>query len=104
MTDVAVGDTIEMSTSGAISFIQPKVTLSPVAVFRDYANAAVARAATAAGNIACFEYRGDTYIVQNQAGPETSFTGGSDLIVKLSGMVDLNRASLVTGAATLLIL
>lgn len=101
ITDANAGDSIKLSTTGAITFTQSKVTLASTAVFQDYANAVIA--GTAQGNIAWFQYGGDTYVVQHEQAGGTAFLNGTDLIVKLAGLVDLSHTSLNTTSATLLV-
>jgi len=104
ITDAKVGDMITFSTTGTLSFAQSKITLGATAVFQDFANAAVSTASVAVGTISWFQFGGDTYIVQKEGlAAETSFTNGTDMIVKLTGAVDLSHTSLNTGIATLLI-
>ncbi len=103
ITDAHAGDTVQFLTTGTVSFVQSKVALASTAVFQDYANAAVASAATGQGNIAWFQFGGDTYVIQNQTGAETAFHNGTDLIVKLTGAVDLSHASLSTDHGSLLL-
>lgn len=105
ITDAHVGDTIEFAglISTTAQFSQTQVTLASTAVFQDYANAAVHTAAVAAGDAAWFQYGGNTYIVVNNKGTETTFTNGTDAIVKLTGTIDLSHTSLSTSHGSLLI-
>jgi S-layer protein len=71
-------------------------TLGTTAVFQDYLNAAVKTAA--AHQIDWFQWNGDTYVVDAvDGGTATSFTNGTDVVVKLTGTVDLTHATLGTG-------
>jgi S-layer protein len=99
ITDATKGDYIRFTdTAGAETFSQSKITLAGTAVFQDFANAAIATN-TVQGGIAWFQFGGDTFIVQ-EAGNNTAnvFTNGTDLIVRLTGLVDLSLASFDTGA------
>lgn len=89
ITDFAVGDLIKMT--GTATFTNAKVTLGATAVFQDYANAAAA----ALGNNGAgwFQHGGDTYLVGDVGGDSATFVEGTDLIVKLTGLVDLTNAS-----------
>ena len=102
-----VGDMISFGSvgvAGMVAFSQTQVALAPTAVFQDYANAAVHATATAAGDVAWFQFGGNTYVVEhNVVGAETSFTNGTDAIVKITGAVDLSHTSLSTSHNTLLI-
>jgi S-layer protein len=97
----SVGDTIKLA--GLTSIAKLTVVLAPTAVFQDYANVAVQVGATTAHSAVWFQYGGDTYIVENLAGTETKFLNGTDISVKLAGLVDLSHTSLATTNGTLLI-
>ncbi len=107
ITDASVGDTIKMAVLGADTFSQSKITLGGTAVFQDYANAAINAGGDAHvnGAIAWFQYNGDTYIVESLHNAVTThdFQNGSDIVVKLTGLVDLSHTSLSTANGTLLI-
>jgi S-layer protein len=98
ISDLSAGDVIQFSDIGTESFKASKVVLDSVAVFQDYANAAIK--ATAAGDVSWFQIGGNTYVVENIA-HGTSFTNGTDIIVKLTGAVDLSHASFSADAGTL---
>jgi S-layer protein len=67
-----------------------KVTLAATAVFQDYLDAAAAGNAT---NVASwFTWGGDTYVVVDR-GAGATFTNGTDVVVKLAGVVDLSLAT-----------
>ena len=93
ITDAAVSDKIVLS--GATSFVAAKLALGGTAVFQDYANLAVS-SALAAHQDSWFQYGGDTYIIENVAAAHASFVNGTDLVVKLTGLVDLSHASFST--------
>lgn len=101
ITDIAAGDIIKFADSGATeTFTASKVVLGDTAVFQDYANAAIN--ATNAGAISWFQVGGNTYVVENIA-DGTSFTNGQDIVVKLTGTVDLTKASFNADSQTLVI-
>jgi S-layer protein len=85
--------------------------LAATAVFQDYANAVVNAGGDSStnGHIGWFQFGGDTYIVEglNNAITTPNFANSSatgDIVVKLTGLVDLSHTSLnTTGAPTLLI-
>lgn len=93
ITDASRGDIIRFTeTLGTESFRAAKLNLGATAVFQDYANLAIAT--TNQGGIAWFQFGGDTYIVQESgANTANTFTNGTDIIVKLTGLVDLSQAS-----------
>lgn len=99
ITDLAAGDVIKFS-AGAADFVSAKVTLGDTAVFQDLANAAIANSDT--GDVAWFQFSGNTYVVEN-VNDGTSFLNNTDIIVKITGLVDLSTASFSSSADTLLI-
>ncbi|MEO5932076.1 MAG: DUF4214 domain-containing protein [Duganella sp.] len=101
ITDIAVGDVIKFANTGsAETFTASKVVLGDTAVFQDYANAAIN--ATNTGAISWFQVGGNTYVVENVA-DGSSFTNGSDIVVKLTGAVDLTHASFNASTQTLVV-
>ncbi len=92
--DLAKGERIAFATSASADFVSSRVTLIDEATFDNYA-AEAARAAdakAASHGIAWFQYRGNTFIVQDIDG-NGNFDGGVDIIVRLTGLVDLSTAS-----------
>lgn len=89
ITDFAAGDLIQFT--GSDSFQSAGVTLGATAVFQDYANAAMN--AIGDDDVAWFQFGGDTYIVMDEGGDSTTFVNGTDLVVKITGLVDLSTAS-----------
>jgi len=47
----------------------------------------------AQGELAWFQFDGNTYIVEDVADSNTAFQNGTDMIVKITGTVDLSTAS-----------
>jgi len=90
ITDLVAGDTIQFAA--ATSFAASKVVLGSTAVFQDYANAAIAASSTNA--LSWFQIGGNTYIVENDSGSHSTFTNGTDVIVKITGTIDLSHSSL----------
>lgn len=106
IVDPAAGDTINLIDKGTEVFGSTKVTLAGTAVFQDYANAVIQAGGNAATNgyIGWFQFGGDTYIVESMhdgSGVNASFVNGTDLVVKLTGLVDLSTAT-ITGNSVLL--
>lgn len=99
ITDLTAGDVIQFST-GADNFAASKVSLAATAVFQDFANAAIN--STDAGDVSWFQLGGNTYVIENVA-DGSSFTNGTDIIVQITGTVDLSKASFSSSADTLLI-
>jgi S-layer protein len=99
ITDLSAGDAIKFGANTQ-KFLAAKVTLGDTAVFQDLANAAIANGAT--GDVAWFQFGGNTYAVQNVSG-NTSFVNNSDIIVRITGLVDLSTATFSSSADTLFI-
>ena len=57
----------------------------------------VAAASGTAGVIRWFQFGGNTYIVQDRSG-SADFVNGTDIVVALTGLVDLSTASLAYSA------
>jgi S-layer protein len=100
--DFSANDIIKFSLPVTpTTFASSKILLAETAVFQDYANAAIA--ATNRGDISWFQIGGNTYVIENVASDtSTSFVNGQDIIVKLTGLVDLSKASFSTTSATLM--
>ncbi|HQT03436.1 MAG TPA: hypothetical protein PLU46_00450 [Thiotrichales bacterium] len=92
ITDFTADDLLQFA--GAVSFKSAKVELGATAVFQDLANAAIN--ALAANEVGWFQFNNgtstDTYVVMDKSGT-TAFVNGTDMIVKLTGAVDLTNAS-----------
>jgi S-layer protein len=98
ITDLQANDIIKFGAS-ATTFNASKVVLADTAVFQDYANAAIQ--ATNTGAISWFQIGGNTYVIQN-VNDGASFLNGTDIIVKITGAVDLSKASFSSTADTAL--
>ena len=96
ITDANKGDTLTFLNKGVETFTKAKIALAGTAVYQDYLNQAAADDGSANGHIAWFQYGGDTYVVEDNSA-SASFVNGTDIVVKLSGLVDLSAA---TGAGT----
>lgn len=96
VSDFAVGDQLSFADLGDEVFNSTKVTLGNTAVFQDYANAVIAAAGDASmnGALGWFQFAGDTYVVESRhnAAQNASFVNGTDMIVKLTGLLDLSTA------------
>ena len=98
ITDASAGDRIQLSDLGVEVFNTTKVALAPTASFSDYLDAASVGVANVNSIIRFFDYGGNTYLVQDKSAGAT-FTDGTDIIVGLTGTVDLSTASLSGTAA-----
>ena len=106
ITDAHSGLSITFSDKGTETFDTNEVDLAGTAVFQDYANAVVQQAGNASvnGAFGWFQFGGDTYLVESRhdgSGNNASFVNGTDMIIKLSGLVDLSDATLSGATLTL---
>jgi S-layer protein len=102
ITDAHAGVAIAFADKGTETFNTTKVSLASTAVFQDYANAAVQAGGNASvnGAFGWFQFNGNTYLVESRhdgSGNNASFVNGTDMIIALTGLVDLSTA---TGAGT----
>jgi S-layer protein len=103
ITDASSGDAVKFLQKGTEVFTPTKLVLGDTAVFQDYANLAAQANVAANGVLSWFQFAGNTYIVEDVS-TSTSFVNGSDIVVKLTGLVDLSASSInTTGGPTLLI-
>jgi S-layer protein len=99
ITDFLSGDTLTLANKGTETFARTKLTLGSTAVFQDYANLAAAGDGSANGLVSWFQFGGDTYVVEDTTAGAT-FTSATDVIVKLTGLVDLSTAGFSAAAGT----
>jgi S-layer protein len=103
ITDASSGDSVKFSDKGVEVFAPTKLALGDTAVFQDYANLAAQGNGSINGILSWFQFSGNTYIVED-ASSGSSFVNGADIVVKLTGLVDLSTSSINTsGGPTLLI-
>ena len=110
ITDFTKGETIKFASNANANFASSKVTLIGEATFDNYvteaAKAAKAASGDATGNygVAWFQFNGNTFLVQDNVGGTAGvFDNGTDIIVKLTGLVDLSASSFnEVGQGTLL--
>lgn len=102
ITDPQSGDIVKFD--GATAFKQAQVTLDPSGNpnLVSYADAAIASIAT--NEMAWFQYNGNTYIVMEASGSDSTntFVNGTDFIVKLTGLVDLGTGASYNSTGNLL--
>jgi S-layer protein len=96
ITDANAGDVLTFVDKGTEVFTSAKITLAGTAVYQDYLNQAASGNGDANGRIGWFQFGGDTFVVQDLSAG-TSFVNGTDIVVKLTGLVDLSTA---TGGGT----
>jgi S-layer protein len=91
ITDFGKGDTLDLSALAGTAFTATKSDLSTLgasATLSDALNLAITGAA--GDEIRWLQFGGDTYVVQNIGATATTFVDGEDLVVKLSGTIDLS--------------
>jgi len=98
ITDANTGDRIELANKGTEVFTAAKVSLANTATLQDYANAVVNAGGDSStnGHIGWFQFGTDTYLVESNhnAVATHDFQNGTDIIVKLTGLIDLSQSSL----------
>ncbi len=91
---------------GTETFKSSKVVLGASATLADYANAAIQQSGNGLNNgvISWFQYQRDTYLVENRhdANVAAGFTNGTDVLVRIVGLVDLQNATLSGSTLTLI--
>ncbi len=103
--EVHGGVTLGFADHGNETFASAKQELAAGAGFRDYADAVIRHGGNASGNgaIGWFQFGGDTYVVESRhdgSAPTAAFTSGTDIIVRLTGLVDLSTAGFADGLLT----
>lgn len=98
ITDFSVGDRIVLKDQGAEVFNSAKVTLASTVTesLTEYANAAAAGNGSSNGIIRWFQFEGNTYLVEDLSANAT-FRDGTDIMVKINGLVDLSNLALTQG-------
>lgn len=99
------GDTIDLSAlvlnGNTTATLGTAVTLAGTAAFADYLNAATSGNATAGTNSVTtwFQFGGDTYIVVDNNNVDTFVSNATsgDQVVKLSGLINLEGATITNG-------
>lgn len=98
ITDFTKGDTITfVNASGTTTFTTTKVDVAAAVSLDAAVNLATAtNVAADAAAVKWFQYGGNTFVVQDLSSATELATG--DVIVKLTGLLDLSTASVTTGA------
>ena len=103
--DLVKGESIKFVSNVNANFASSKVTLIGEATFDNYVSEAAKQADLVSGGthgIAWFQYGTNTFIVQDVDG-NAAFDANTDIIVKLTGLVDLSASSFnEVGQGTLL--
>lgn len=101
ITNFEKGETIKFVTNADAAFLGTKFELTGNASLESYVGQALAAAdayatdlkgGAATHGIAWFQQGGNTYIVQDVDG-NAAFTAGTDIVVELTGLVDLSASS-----------
>ncbi len=101
ITDLEKGESIKLVANATAHFASAKVQLIDEATFTEYVTEAAAQAdaaaetfagGAAAKGVAWFQFNNNTFVVQDIDG-DANFTDGTDIIVKIQGMVDLSDSS-----------
>ncbi len=92
---------VDVGAAGGETFAKVKLALGDTAVFQDYANlAAVGTTGAAVGAISWFQFGGNTFVIEDCSNT-AFFVDGTDIVVKLTGLVDLSAASFNSTSTTL---
>ncbi|WP_066358724.1 beta strand repeat-containing protein [Aliarcobacter cryaerophilus] len=106
ITDLAKGDSINLSAVGAIAdmtaaqMLAAKVSVASGATFEQALNASIA------GNtndVKWFQFENNTYLVVDGAAAGSVFVDGTDSVIKITGLVDLSTSSISGGSEILVI-
>lgn len=113
ITDLAKADKVDFATllgtaanvdvaAGAGGMGAAKVTLGGAATFDQYLDAAAGSNNAATGDevVRWFNFGSDTYVVVDNS-DNTTFTAGTDTVIKVTGVVDLTASAVVDGVLTL---
>ena len=92
LTDASAGDVLNFADLGTETFASTKITLAATASFSDYLDQATTGDGSAAAALGWFQYGGDTYVVEDKSA-DAAFVVGTDIIVKLSGLVELKNST-----------
>ena len=105
ITDAVATDKIVFANQGTEVFTSTKINVNTATALiggtTNALNLAIASAdSTTNGQITWFQYAGDTYLVQ-ELGADAAVVGTDDIVVKLTGLIDLSTASYDAATNTL---
>lgn len=93
IVDFTVGDKITFANQGTEVFTSAKIDVNAAQNLTDALNLSAAAADTTTnGQITWFQYGGNTYVVQ-ELGANAAVIGTNDIVVKLTGLIDLSTAT-----------
>lgn len=98
ITDFSVGDHLQMAAKGTATFASTKITLASTATFLEYLNEAAKGDATTNAKLSWFQFGGNTYVVEDLT--NTGSFAATDIVVGLTGLVDLSNAALSLNGET----
>ena len=103
--DAHQGMKIVLPNLGSTQFTSTKLQVANAQTLTNYLDGAIASLGNAASNAAngWFQFQGDTYYVQSRhdGNSNAHFVGGTDIVVKLTGLLDLSQAQLVGNSLSL---
>jgi S-layer protein len=100
ITDAANGDIIAFADQGTETFNATAVTLGSAAGFSDYLDQSAAGNGSTNAIVRWFNYGGNTYVVVDNSNNAT-FVAGTDMVVELTGELDLAGATIGDAVLTL---
>lgn len=92
---IGAGDSLTFKNQAAETFTSAKLNVNAATTLTDALNIAAAGDGSTNGAISWFQYGGNTYVVEDNSAGATF--GAADIVVKLTGLIDLSTAS---GAGT----
>jgi len=102
ITDLAAGDSVVLVNQGTETWTTAAVNVSTATSLTGALDIACAGDGSANGIIKWFQYDGNTYIVEDTTAGAI-FTAATDLVIKITGLVDLSTATYTAGTNTLAI-
>jgi S-layer protein len=92
ITDLTSDDSIVFANaSGTETFVADAISLGAAAGFSDYLDDASNDTTASTSNVVSwFTYGGNTYIVQDISSGSSTFVNGTDIVVEITGVVDLS--------------
>lgn len=103
ITDANAGDILSFVNQGTETFASAPIALGDTAAFQDFlAAAAAGTTGSTNGAFSWFVFGGNTYVVQDRS-DLPNFVNGTDVVVRMNGVVNMSTATLSTGANTLTI-
>lgn len=100
---IGAGDILSFKDLGSVNFTATAISLAPTATFQNYLDAASTSTAATTTAIKWFQFDGNTYVVSDLS-TDATFKNGTDIVVALTGTIDLSHSALTAAdVGTLLI-